>query len=93
VAAEIAAISRRRRHQPEDCQRAVDQAAAIGRCASPSLRRTGGRRVINRDGSPHELGPFEFIQRLNVFGTFNVMTKARGDRQGLRGEDGERGSS
>ena len=33
-------------------------------------------RVINRDGSPHDLGAFEFIQQLNVIGTFNVMTKA-----------------
>jgi NAD(P)-dependent dehydrogenase (short-subunit alcohol dehydrogenase family) len=33
-------------------------------------------RVIDRQGNPHELGPFEFIQRLNVIGTFNVMTRA-----------------
>jgi NAD(P)-dependent dehydrogenase (short-subunit alcohol dehydrogenase family) len=63
---------------PDDCQRAVDQAAD-----GPPLRiavncaGTGWvGRVISRDGTPHELGPFEFIQRLNVIGTFNVMTKA-----------------
>ncbi len=32
--------------------------------------------MINRDGSPHDLEPFQFIQNLNVTGTFNVMTKA-----------------
>ncbi len=63
---------------PDDCQKAVDQAADGGNlrivvnCAG-----TGWvGRVINRDGSPHELGPFQFIQNLNVIGTFNVMTKA-----------------
>ena len=33
-------------------------------------------RVINRDGSPHDLAPFKFIMDLNIIGTFNVMTKA-----------------
>ncbi len=63
---------------PDDCQKAVDQAAAAGplrivvNCAG-----TGWvGRVINRDGSPHDLGAFQFIQNLNVIGTFNVMTRA-----------------
>jgi NAD(P)-dependent dehydrogenase (short-subunit alcohol dehydrogenase family) len=80
--------------QPEDCQRAVDQAAEGGRlriavnCAGTGFI----GRVINRDGSPHELAPFEFIQRLNVVGTFNVMTKAASAiAQTEPGEDGERG--
>jgi NAD(P)-dependent dehydrogenase (short-subunit alcohol dehydrogenase family) len=62
---------------PDDCQRAVDQAAEGGNlrvvvnCAG-----TGWvGRVINRDNSPHDLSAFKFIQELNVIGTFNVMTK------------------
>lgn len=80
---------------PDDCQRAVDQAAQGGtlrvvvNCAG-----TGWvGRVINRDGSPHDLGAFEFIQRLNVIGTFNVMTKAASaiSKTEALGSDGERG--
>ena len=60
------------------CQRAVDEVAASGplRLAVNCAGTGWVGRVINRDGSPHDLGPFEFIQRLNLFGTFNVMTKA-----------------
>ena len=63
---------------PEDCQRAVDQAAASGtlRLAVNCAGTGWVGRVINRDGSPHDLGPFQFIQNLNVIGTFNVMTRA-----------------
>jgi len=63
---------------PEDCQRAVDQAADSGplRIAVNCAGTGWVGRVINRDGSPHDLGPFQFIQNLNVIGTFNVMTKA-----------------
>ena len=63
---------------PEDCQKAVDQAADGGNLRiAVNCAGTGWvGRVINRDGSPHELGMFQFIQTLNVIGTFNVMTKA-----------------
>jgi NAD(P)-dependent dehydrogenase (short-subunit alcohol dehydrogenase family) len=63
---------------PEDCQRAVDQAADAGplRIAVNCAGTGWVGRVINRDGSPHDLEPFRFIQNLNVIGTFNVMTKA-----------------
>ena len=30
-------------------------------------------RVINRDGSPHDLDPFTFVINVNLIGTFNVM--------------------
>jgi len=30
-------------------------------------------RVINRDGSPHDLNLFEKVQQVNVIGTFNLM--------------------
>jgi len=63
---------------PDDCQRAVDQAASSGtlRLAVNCAGTGWVGRVINRDGSPHDLAPFQFIQNLNVIGTFNVMTKA-----------------
>jgi NAD(P)-dependent dehydrogenase (short-subunit alcohol dehydrogenase family) len=63
---------------PEDCQRAVDQAAEGGQLRiAVNCAGTGWvGRVINRDNSPHDLGAFKFIQELNVVGTFNVMTRA-----------------
>jgi NAD(P)-dependent dehydrogenase (short-subunit alcohol dehydrogenase family) len=79
---------------PEDCQRAVDQSAVGGRLRiAVNCAGTGWiGRVINRDGSPHPLEPFEFIQRLNVIGTFNVMTKAASVIAATEpGDDGERG--
>src|SRR3954466_15246937 len=30
-------------------------------------------RVINRDNSPHDLGPFQFVINVNLIGTFNGM--------------------
>jgi NAD(P)-dependent dehydrogenase (short-subunit alcohol dehydrogenase family) len=79
---------------PEDCQRAVDQAAVGGNlrvavnCAGTGL--VG--RVINRDNSPHDLSAFKFIQELNVVGTFNVMTRAASAMAVTEPvEDGERG--
>ena len=64
--------------EPDDCQKAVDQAADGGNLRiAVNCAGTGWvGRVINRDGSPHDLAPFQFIQNLNVIGTFNVMTKA-----------------
>ncbi|MGH9092290.1 MAG: SDR family NAD(P)-dependent oxidoreductase [Acidimicrobiales bacterium] len=79
---------------PEDCQRAVDQAAEGGRLRTAvNCAGTGWvGRVIERDGSPHPLEPFELIQRLNVIGTFNVMTRAASAIAATEpGEDGERG--
>lgn len=32
-----------------------------------------GRRVIDKDGTPHELGLFEKVIRVNLLGTFNVL--------------------
>ncbi len=63
---------------PEDCQRAVDQAAEGGQLrVTVNCAGTGWvGRVINRDNSPHDLGAFKFIQELNVVGTFNIMTRA-----------------
>ncbi len=80
--------------QPDDCQRAVDQAAEAGtlRLAVNCAGTGWVGRVINRDGTPHDPGAFEFIQRLNVIGTFNVMTRAAAAIARTEpGEDGERG--
>jgi NAD(P)-dependent dehydrogenase (short-subunit alcohol dehydrogenase family) len=80
--------------EPDDCQRAVDQAADGGNLRTTvNCAGTGWvGRVINRDGTPHDLGAFEFIQRLNVIGTFNVMSKAASAMaQTEPGDDGERG--
>jgi NAD(P)-dependent dehydrogenase (short-subunit alcohol dehydrogenase family) len=79
---------------PEDCQRAVDQAAGGGNLRiAVNCAGTGWiGRVIDRNGTPHDLGAFEFIQRLNVIGTFNVMTKAASAIAKTEPqEDGERG--
>jgi len=79
---------------PEDCQRAVDQAAEGGNLRiAVNCAGTGWiGRVINRDNSPHDLGAFKFIQELNVVGTFNVMTRAASAMAGTEPlADGERG--
>ena len=79
---------------PEDSQRAVDQAAEGGNLRiAVNCAGTGWvGRVINRDGSPHDLDPFQFIQTLNVIGTFNVMTKAASAISSVEPqENGERG--
>ena len=79
---------------PEDCQTAVDQAAEGDNLRiAVNCAGTGWvGRVINRDGSPHDLEPFQFIQTLNVIGTFNVMTKAASAIAKVEPQaDGERG--
>ncbi len=79
---------------PADCQKAVDQAAEGGNLRiAVNCAGTGWvGRVINRDGSPHDLAPFQFIQNLNVIGTFNVMTKAASAISATEPQiDGERG--
>ena len=79
---------------PEDCQRAVDQANDTGSLRlAVNCAGTGWiGRVINRDNSPHDLSAFKFIQDLNVVGTFNVMTRAASAiAEGEPNEDGERG--
>jgi NAD(P)-dependent dehydrogenase (short-subunit alcohol dehydrogenase family) len=63
---------------PDDCQQAVETAAGAAplRVAVNCAGTGWAERVINRDGKPHDLRAFEFIMRLNVIGTFNVMTRA-----------------
>ncbi len=79
---------------PEDCQRAVDRASSGGTLRiAVNCAGTGWiGRTIDREGNPHELGSFELIQRLNVIGTFNVMTRAAAAIAKTEPqEDGERG--
>jgi NAD(P)-dependent dehydrogenase (short-subunit alcohol dehydrogenase family) len=79
---------------PDDCQQAVDQAAVGGKLRTAVNCAGSGwiGRVINRDGSPHDLGAFEAVQKLNVIGTFNVMTKAASAiAETEPNDDGERG--
>src|SRR5579864_4262519 len=79
---------------PDDCQRAVDQAAEGGNLRlAVNCAGTGWvGRVINRDNSPHDLSAFKFIMDLNVVGTFNVMTRAASAMAVTEpGVDGERG--
>ncbi len=80
--------------EPADCQKAVDQAAEGGNLRlAVNCAGTGWvGRVINRDGSPHDLDPFRAIQNLNVIGTFNVMTRAASAMATVAPTaDGERG--
>jgi NAD(P)-dependent dehydrogenase (short-subunit alcohol dehydrogenase family) len=78
----------------DDCQKAVDLAASAGtlRVAVNCAGTGWAERVINRDGTPHSLGGFEFLLKLNVIGTFNVMTRAAAAIAKTEPtEDGERG--
>jgi NAD(P)-dependent dehydrogenase (short-subunit alcohol dehydrogenase family) len=79
---------------PADCQRAVDEAAAAGdlRIAVNCAGTGWVGRVVNRDGTPHDLNAFQTILQINTIGTFNVMTRAAAAiaiTEPL--EDGERG--
>src|SRR3974390_2415553 len=79
---------------PDDCQRAVDQAAEGGNLRiAVNCAGTGWvGRAINRGHSPHDLGAFKFIQELNIVGTFNVMSRAASAMAGTEPlADGERG--
>jgi NAD(P)-dependent dehydrogenase (short-subunit alcohol dehydrogenase family) len=79
---------------PEDCQRVVDAAATDGTLRiAVNCAGTGWiGRVVNRDGTPHDLAAFQFILSLNTVGTFNVMSRAAAAISVTEPlEDGERG--
>jgi len=79
---------------PDDCQRVVDEAASTGalRIAVNCAGLGWIGRVVNRDGTPHDLKAFQTILGVNTVGTFNVMTRAAAaiSSVDLR-DDGERG--
>ncbi len=62
----------------ESVQAAVALASELGplriavNCAGSGM----AGRTINRDGSPHDLGVFEWVIKLNLIGTFNVSRLA-----------------
>jgi NAD(P)-dependent dehydrogenase (short-subunit alcohol dehydrogenase family) len=64
--------------EPDSVCRAVEEATLHGvlRLAVSCAGIARARRVINREGAPHDLETFESVLRVNVFGTFNVMTIA-----------------
>jgi len=79
---------------PDDCQRVVDAAAADGNLrVAVNCAGTGWiGRVVNRDGTPHDLGAFQMILQINTIGTFNMMTRAAAAIALTEPrEDGERG--
>jgi NAD(P)-dependent dehydrogenase (short-subunit alcohol dehydrogenase family) len=62
----------------ESVQAAIGLASELGplriavNCAGSGM----AGRTINRDGSPHDLGVFEWVIKLNLIGTFNVARLA-----------------
>ena len=50
-------------------------------------------RIVGRDGSPHDLGPYRKVLEVNLIGTFNVMRHAASaiSKTEPLGDDGERG--
>ena len=79
----------------DQVQAAVDQAAAgmplriVVNCAGLGW----AQRVVTRDGSPHDLGAFQFVVNVNLIGTFNGMRlgAAAIAKTDPVNDDGERG--
>ncbi len=77
----------------EDVQAAVARATSIGtlrasiNCAGIGI----AKRTIGRDGTPHDLGAFQKVISVNLFGTFNLLRLAASAMVGNEPEDGERG--
>ena len=78
----------------EDVQRAVETAAAefgalhiVVNCAGVGFP----GRVLTRDGSPIDLERFEFVVRVNLIGTFNVIRLAAAQMATQEPESEERG--
>ena len=76
-------------------QAAVEQAAAAGplRIAVNCAGVGWASRVIARDGTPHDLGAFQFVVNINLIGTFNGMRFAASamSKTDPVDEDGSRG--
>ena len=78
---------------PEQVQAAVDRATSMGTLrAAISCAGIGiAMRTIGRDGTPHDLGAFQKIISVNLFGTFNVLRLAASAMAKNDPQDGERG--
>jgi NAD(P)-dependent dehydrogenase (short-subunit alcohol dehydrogenase family) len=77
----------------EDVEAAVARATSIGtlrasiNCAGIGI----AKRTIGKDGTPHNLGAFQKVISVNLFGTFNLLRLAASAMAGNEPEDGERG--
>jgi NAD(P)-dependent dehydrogenase (short-subunit alcohol dehydrogenase family) len=76
----------------------VEQAVATAKEAGPvriCVNCAGigwAERLVDKSGKPHDLGRFEFVLRVNLIGTFNVMRLAAAAMASTEPmEDGERG--
>jgi NAD(P)-dependent dehydrogenase (short-subunit alcohol dehydrogenase family) len=78
----------------DEVQAAVDLAAAdfeglhvVVNCAGVGFP----GRVLTRDGTPNDLERFEFVVRVNLIGTFNVIRLAAAQMASQEPDDDERG--
>jgi NAD(P)-dependent dehydrogenase (short-subunit alcohol dehydrogenase family) len=67
--------------------RAVAPLRTLVHCAG----RGGRSRVVERDGTPGDMGVFEEIVRINLIGSYNVLSIAAAEMTGNDEIDGERG--
>jgi NAD(P)-dependent dehydrogenase (short-subunit alcohol dehydrogenase family) len=77
----------------EQVQAAVNAASSMGRfIAAINCAGIGaGQRVLNRDGSPHDLDAFQKVINVNLVGTFNVLRLAAAAMAQNEPVAGERG--
>ena len=80
----------------EQVQKAVEAAAELGPLRS-LLNAAGigsASRTVNREGKPFDLKTFEFVVRVNLIGTFNVLRLAASamSKTDPVDEDGQRGA-
>jgi NAD(P)-dependent dehydrogenase (short-subunit alcohol dehydrogenase family) len=77
----------------EEVQAAVARATSMGtlraaiNCAGIGI----AKRTIGKDGTPHDLGAFQKVISVNLFGTFNLLRLAASSMVENESEDGERG--
>jgi NAD(P)-dependent dehydrogenase (short-subunit alcohol dehydrogenase family) len=77
----------------EEVQAAVARATSMGtlraaiNCAGIGI----AKRTIGKDGTPHDLGAFQKVISVNLFGTFNLLRLAASAMVENESEDGERG--
>jgi NAD(P)-dependent dehydrogenase (short-subunit alcohol dehydrogenase family) len=77
----------------EDVEAAVARATSIGtlrasiNCAGIGI----AKRTIGKDGTPHNLGAFQKVISVNLFGTFNTLRLAASAMAKNEPVDGERG--
>lgn len=78
----------------EEVKTAVDLAASEFGGLNVAVNCAGvgwAERVVNRAGAAADLGRFEFVIRVNLIGTFNVIRLAAAEISQQEPDDGERG--